>query len=75
MLTIPEHVLMGSLTAVLCLFGLWNARWFIIETRKGRKLVEWLGETTALWTTRALFLFGALFGILLAIEIIQPVQW
>lgn len=70
-----EQILIGSVTAVLCLLGLWNSRWLLFETRKGKRLVEWLGDGRALWVLRGLLTAGVVFGVLLALDVIRPIQW
>mgnify|MGYP001444978656 CR=1 FL=1 len=66
---------MGTVIALLCATGIWQDRWFLEHTGKGQRLVGWLGEAKALWAIRGLFAVGALFGGLLAIGIIKPIQW
>ncbi len=70
-----EQILIGSTVAVLCLAGLWKEQWFIANTKKGRQLVGRFGETNAFWVLRVLFGLGMLFGTLLAVGVIRPVQW
>lgn len=70
-----DQVFMGVAIAAACLAGLWKGRWFLTNTRKGRRLVGWLGENSALWILRGLLASGLLFGILLAGGIINPVRW
>jgi hypothetical protein len=72
---VDERIFMGTAVALLCAAGLWHDRWFLEHTGKGQRLVGWLGEAKALWTLRGLFTVGALFGCLLAIGIIKPIQW
>ena len=70
-----DQIVMGAGIALLCLAGLWNDRWFLAHTKKGRWLVRRCGETGALWTLRSLLTLGTLFGVLLAVDVIRPVQW
>lgn len=70
-----EQILMGFAVAALCAAGLWKDRWFLANTKKGRRLAAWLGETKALWVLRGLFGVGILFGLLLAGDVIRPVHW
>jgi hypothetical protein len=70
-----EQIIIGALVAALCLAGLWQSGWFVANTKKGRWLAERFGETRALWTLRILFGLGALFGVLLATNVVRPVQW
>ena len=73
----PEkhQILMGSAIAALCLLGLWQSRWFMHSTRKGQRLRDWLGDERALSLLQVLFALGAAFGVLLATNVIRPVQW
>lgn len=71
----PEQVFIGSATAILCLLGLWQNAWFLEHTRKGRRLADRLGIRNARWVVRGLFAAGAVFGVLLAAGVINPVRW
>ena len=70
-----EQILIGATTAALCALGLWKSAWLFAETRKGRRLAHWLGETRGLWALRGLLLAGAAFGVLLAADVIRPLRW
>lgn len=70
-----EQILIGALIVLLCATGLWHDRWFLENTRKGQRLIRWFGEGKALWVLRAFLGGGVVFGILLAVGIIRPVQW
>jgi len=70
-----EQILMGTAVAVLCGLGLWKGRWFLENTAKGRRMVRWFGPRRALWVLQLLLGMGALFGILLAADLIRPMQW
>ena len=70
-----EQILMGVAIVVVCLFGLTKCRWFLEHTNKGKRLVEWFGESRAVYVLRGLYLVGILFGTLLALNVIRPVQW
>jgi hypothetical protein len=70
-----EQAILGVMVAALCALGLWNERWFYENTKKGRRLARWFGETRGLWILRSLFIAGAAFGILLAANVIRPVPW
>lgn len=70
-----EQILIGGVTAFLCLIGLINSRWLLSETRKGQRLIQWFGEPRALLVLRGLLSAGIAFGILLAVNIIRPFQW
>lgn len=70
-----EQILIGSTTAILCLIGLRYDHWFLEQTEKGRRLARWFGPRTALWILRIGFLAGAAFGVLLALDILHPIEW
>jgi hypothetical protein len=70
-----EQILIGVLVAVVCAAGLWNGRWFLEKTRKGQWLARRFGEETALWVLRGLLSAGTVFGVLLALGVVNPVQW
>ncbi len=70
-----DQIVMGVATALLCLWGIWNYRWLLVNTRKGEWLVNRFGQQKAIWLLCSLFLVGVLFGLLLAIDIIHPIQW
>lgn len=72
---LKEQMVVGGLVVVLCVTGLLKDRWFLANTKKGRKLVGWFGESKALWVLRGLFVGGAVLGLLLATNVIRPVQW
>ena len=71
----PEQVFIGGATAGLCLIGIWQNRWFLEHTRKGRRLADWFGTRRAAWVLRGLFALGAVLGTLLATGVINPVRW
>ena len=70
-----EQIAIGALVALLCAAGLWSAGWFVRETPKGQWLARRLGDERAVWSFRALFGLGIVFGLLLAANVIQPVEW
>jgi len=70
-----DRIVIGGGVTMLCLAGLRYDRWFLSNTKKGEWLVHRFGGQNALWILRALFCLGALFGILLACGVIQPVSW
>ncbi|HEX6984579.1 MAG TPA: hypothetical protein VF170_04345 [Planctomycetaceae bacterium] len=70
-----EQILIGLVTAALCGLGLWHDRRLLAETRKGRRLIRWFGEERALWVLRGLLAAGAAFGLLLAADVIRPIEW
>ena len=70
-----EQIFIGSVSAALCLAGIWHDRWLLTETKKGKRLVAWFGEHRALWVLRGLLAAGLLFGVLLATNVIRPIRW
>lgn len=70
-----EQIVVGGITAILCLAGLRNHRWLLANTRHGRRLAKRFGEPTSVWIVRILLVAGAVFGVLLAANVVRPVQW
>ena len=70
-----EQVAMGVIIVLVCLAGLYYDRWFLSHSKKGQRFVGRFGERKAVWMLRLLFSAGALFGTLLATDVIRPVQW
>jgi hypothetical protein len=70
-----EQILIGGIFALVCLIVAWNARWMVEHSRVGRGLASRLGETRAIWTIRAVFAACAVFGVLLATDVVSPVHW
>ncbi|HUE13259.1 MAG TPA: hypothetical protein VMR25_03740 [Planctomycetaceae bacterium] len=72
---IATQTAIGAAVVGLCLFGMWQYRWLLENSRYGRRLVNVFGEIGG---RRALFVLlaaGIVFGILLAADIIRPIQW
>jgi hypothetical protein len=72
---ISSQTAMGVMVTVLCLYGLWRHRWFYENTRKGRRLARWFGEIGGMRVLIALLFAGMVFGLLLAFDVIRPIQW
>ena len=70
-----EQVFIGASIAALCLFALVNCRWILDNTKKGERLTQWFGAVRGIWVLRSLLLLGALFGVLLAMNVVRPMQW
>ncbi len=70
-----EQILIGVLSAMLCVVGLCRESWLLAETPKGRKLVASLGGRRAQWVLRCLLAVGVLFGLLLALGVVNPLRW
>jgi hypothetical protein len=72
---IGTQTAVGLMVVGLCLFGLWHDRVLLVRSRYGRRLVNQFGEVggrRALWI---LLVAGIVFGILLAANVIRPIQW
>ncbi|QDV51461.1 hypothetical protein [Gimesia fumaroli] len=72
---LSENELIGGTVLILSLWGLIKDQWFLANTRKGQRLLEWFGPGRAIWVLRLIFLIGIIFGALLATGLIQPIQW
>ena len=70
-----DQIFIGITVAVLCAAGLCKDRWFLTRTKKGKRLIGWFGEEKAIWVLRGLFGLGMLFGLLMAMNVIRPVNW
>lgn len=70
-----DQMVMGIGAMIACAAGLWNDRWFLNETAKGRALAGRFGKGRGLWVLRVLFGCGIVFGGLLAAGVINPIQW
>lgn len=66
---------MGIAIVAVCLLILMRERWFLSETKKGQRLVAWLGPVRAIWALRGILGLIAAVGALLASEIIRPIRW
>ena len=65
---------MGTATALLCLTGVWRTDWLIEHTRKGQWLAQRFGGRKAAIVLWLLFGTGIVFGILLATNVIRPLN-
>ena len=72
---ISPQIFMGIAVAFLCGVAIFNGRWFLTETAKGRRLVSWLGEPRAVLVWRTVLAAGIAFGVSLAAGIVNPVAW
>jgi hypothetical protein len=72
---IGTQTAMGLLVVGLCLFGLWHDRVLLDRSRYGRRLVNRFGEIGGRRALRGLLVVGIVFGILLAADVIRPIQW
>jgi len=72
---IPQHVMVGGLMCLLCSLLAIKSQWFLAHTRKGAFLTRQFGDDRAPWVLRGLALGGIVFGLLLALEVVRPIQW
>jgi hypothetical protein len=72
---LQQHVVVGCMIVALCGLIVVNSRLFLEKTKKGQRLVGRFGPDRAPWVLRGLAATGAVFGALLAMGIIRPVQW
>jgi hypothetical protein len=70
-----EQILIGLLTAGLCVAGIWRREWLLLETGKGKWLVTRYGKPAAVRIVTILLTIGLLGGLLLACNIIRPLRW
>jgi hypothetical protein len=70
-----EQIFIGVATALLCVIGLVKSRWILENTRKGARLGRWFGPRRAIWVLRGLLGLGVIFGGLLAVNVVKPLQW
>jgi len=70
-----DQLLMGVAVALMSVIAVWKADWLLQNTRKGQRLLQRFGERNARRTVIALFLATALLGVLLATDLIRPLQW
>ena len=69
-----DQIFIGSVFAVVCLIVVWQARWMREHSKIGRALASRLGATGGLWALRGIFAVLAILGILLATNVLQPLQ-
>lgn len=70
-----DQVIVGTLVVMLCVAGLVKDRWILTQSRYGKFLARKFGETQGLWILRTLLAAMALFGVLLATDVIRPIRW
>lgn len=66
---------MGIGIVLVCAMLWFRERWFLSETVKGKRLVQWLGDNWALWVLRGILIGFAALGTLLASGVIRPIRW
>jgi hypothetical protein len=73
---LPTHqILMGAAVAVLSLVAFLKTDWLLRNTGKGEWLARRCGESRARLYVRMFFFFAAVFGLLLATNVVRPLQW
>lgn len=70
-----DQIFMGLSVALLSAAACWKCDWLLEHTRKGQWFVRYFGPGKARRVVRTLFFFAAVFGVLLATNIIRPLQW
>lgn len=75
MMRLTQDQGMGIAIVAACCLILARERWFLKETKKGQRLVTWLGPDRAIWAMRGILGLVATVGILLASEVIRPIRW
>ena len=56
-------------------FALWKTDWLLRDTPKGEWFRRRFGELKARLYVRSFFFFTIVFGVLLAANLIRPMQW
>lgn len=71
---VPQHVAMGLGIVFVSLILLLNQQRLLADSRYGRQLRHWFGEERAPLVLRGLLALTAIFGVLLAIEVVRPLN-
>ena len=69
-----DQIFMGTAVALASSWGLFRASWLLEKTRKGQWLKRAAGPNRAGWIIRALLLLGIVFGLLLATDVVRPLD-
>jgi hypothetical protein len=72
---IATQTAMGVMVVGLCLFAAWHNDWLLVNSRYGRRLVIWFGPVGGRRALIGFFLAGAVFGVLLAADVVRPIHW
>ncbi len=70
-----EQILIGLGCVLLCGFGLWHSATLLRRSHNGRRLGDLFGAERALWILRGLLTAGTIFGVLLAADVVRPIEW
>jgi hypothetical protein len=72
----PTHqIVMGAAVAALSFVAFLKTDWLLRNTSKGEWLTRKFGERKARLYVRSFFFFAAVFGVLLATNVVRPLQW
>jgi hypothetical protein len=72
----PTHqIVMGAAVAALSVVAFVKTDWLLQHTRKGEWCRRRFGELKAQWFVRSFFALAVVFGVLLATNVIRPLQW
>jgi hypothetical protein len=72
----PTHqIVMGVAVAAASLMAFLKTDWLLRHTAKGEWFVRRFGELKARLVVRSFFFFTAALGVLLAANIVRPLQW
>lgn len=72
----PKHqILMGVSIALLSSVAIWQTGWLLEHTSKGQWFARRYGELRARGIIRTFFFVTAVLGVLLALDVIRPMQW
>lgn len=69
------QILIGAIIVAGCLLGLRHDRAILDQTGYGRWITWLFGVEKGLWFLRGLIVLLALFGVLLALNVVRPVRW
>lgn len=70
-----DQIFMGLAIVCACALGLWHRDWLLKHSRYGRRLTQWFGPRHGRLVLLVLLTGGVLFGVLLAANLVRPMQW
>lgn len=70
-----QQIVMGAAVAALSFLAFLKTGWLLHQTAKGKWFVRRFGERKARLYVRSFFFFATVFGMLLATNVIRPLQW